>query len=156
MVKKIKKFADGGDVPDNIKTLAKQGTPTVAPKTFGEISGMPAGVDAAWRQAMDNLRNNNPVRDAFGKPIVIGMGWGGSGKNTNDSQAMMDLIGAAIKKGPVLDENGNTLKLPGLGMKKGGVVKAKSKCMKKGGSVSSASKRADGIAVKGKTRGKIR
>jgi hypothetical protein len=36
-------------------------------------------------------------------------------------------------------------------MKKGGSVKK----MAKGGSVGSASKRADGIAVKGKTRGKI-
>ncbi len=35
-------------------------------------------------------------------------------------------------------------------MKKGGAVK-----YKKGGSVSSASKRADGIATKGKTKGKI-
>ena len=35
--------------------------------------------------------------------------------------------------------------------KKGGKVK----CMKKGGSVSSASKRADGIASKGKTKGKF-
>jgi len=35
--------------------------------------------------------------------------------------------------------------------KKGGMIKK----MAKGGSVSSASKRADGIAVKGKTRGKI-
>jgi hypothetical protein len=37
--------------------------------------------------------------------------------------------------------------------KKGGAIKAKK--MSSGGSVSSASKRADGIAVKGKTRGKI-
>jgi hypothetical protein len=37
------------------------------------------------------------------------------------------------------------------GKKKGGMVKK----MASGGSVSSASKRADGIAVKGKTRGKI-
>jgi hypothetical protein len=42
---------------------------------------------------------------------------------------------------------------PTAPMKKGGKVKAK--CMAKGGSVSSASKRADGIATKGKTRGKI-
>ena len=39
----------------------------------------------------------------------------------------------------------------GPNMKKGGKVK----CMKKGGSVSSASKRADGCAVKGKTKGRI-
>ena len=38
-----------------------------------------------------------------------------------------------------------------MSKKKGGAVKK----MAKGGSVSSASKRADGIAVKGKTRGKI-
>ena len=37
--------------------------------------------------------------------------------------------------------------------KKGGAIKAKK--MASGGSVSSASKRADGIATKGKTRGKI-
>ena len=39
----------------------------------------------------------------------------------------------------------------GLGMKKGGKVKK----MKKGGTVSSASKRADGIAIKGKTKGRM-
>jgi hypothetical protein len=46
-----------------------------------------------------------------------------------------------------------------IGMKKGGVVKmAKGGAVKKfasGGSVSSASRRADGIAVKGKTRGRM-
>jgi len=42
---------------------------------------------------------------------------------------------------------------PGYNMKKGGAVKSKK--MASGGSVSSASKRADGIATKGKTRGKI-
>jgi hypothetical protein len=43
------------------------------------------------------------------------------------------------------------------GMKKGGAVKKKasSKTYKSGGSVSSASKRADGCAIKGKTKGKI-
>ena len=37
------------------------------------------------------------------------------------------------------------------GMKKGGKVKK----MDKGGSVSSASKRADGVAIRGKTRGRM-
>ena len=50
--------------------------------------------------------------------------------------------------------SGNTQPL-GLGameaFKKGGAVKK----MKKGGTVSSASKRADGIAVKGKTKGRF-
>ena len=44
-------------------------------------------------------------------------------------------------------------KFEGNGMKKGGKVKAKK--MAKGGSVGSASKRADGCCVKGKTRGRI-
>ena len=41
----------------------------------------------------------------------------------------------------------------GGGEKRGGLMKAKK--MAKGGSVGSASKRADGIAIKGKTRGKM-
>ena len=41
--------------------------------------------------------------------------------------------------------------VPGEYRKKGGMIKK----MAKGGSVSSASKRADGIATKGKTKGKI-
>ena len=45
--------------------------------------------------------------------------------------------------------------LRGAFMRKGGRVKAKTKTYKSGGSVSGASKRADGIATKGKTRGKM-
>jgi hypothetical protein len=45
------------------------------------------------------------------------------------------------------------MKNTGSFKKKGGAIKAKK--MASGGKVSSASKRADGIAVKGKTRGKI-
>jgi hypothetical protein len=43
----------------------------------------------------------------------------------------------------------------GYNMKKGGAVKSKSKCMSSGGKISSASKRADGCATKGKTRGRM-
>ena len=42
-----------------------------------------------------------------------------------------------------------------MGMKKGGAVKKKASSYKSGGSVSSASKRADGCAIKGKTKGKM-
>jgi hypothetical protein len=45
--------------------------------------------------------------------------------------------------------------LRGAFMRKGGRVKTKTKSYKSGGTVSSASKRADGIATKGKTRGKM-
>ena len=55
--------------------------------------------------------------------------------------AQMDATQGPIKRGLTA----------GLGMKKGGKVKK----MAKGGSVGSASKRADGIAQRGKTRGKM-
>ena len=47
--------------------------------------------------------------------------------------------------------SGAEAKKLGLGMKKGGAVKK----MASGGSVSSASKRADGCAIKGKTKGRM-
>jgi hypothetical protein len=55
--------------------------------------------------------------------------------------AQMDATQGPIKRGLTA----------GLGMKKGGKVKK----MAKGGSVGSASKRADGCAKRGKTRGKM-
>ena len=62
---------------------------------------------------------------------------------------MLDRLGGGNRVGmipPKIDSFGST-----PGAKKGGMVKK----MAKGGSVSSASKRADGCAVKGKTRGKM-
>lgn len=67
--------------------------------------------------------------------------------------AMLGLIPAALDynaKDKDKDKKDATVKTPG--MKRGGAVKK----MAKGGSVSSASKRADGCAQRGKTRGKMR
>jgi len=67
--------------------------------------------------------------------------------------AMLGLIPAALDynaKDKDKDKKDATVKTPG--MKHGGAVKK----MAKGGSVSSASKRADGCAQRGKTRGKLR
>ncbi len=67
--------------------------------------------------------------------------------------AMLGLIPAALDynaKDKDKDKKDATVKTPG--MKHGGPVKK----MAKGGSVSSASKRADGCAQRGKTRGKMR
>ncbi len=69
--------------------------------------------------------------------------------------AMLGLIPAALDynakdKDKDKDKKDATGKVPG--MKHGGPVKK----MAKGGSVSSASKRADGCAQRGKTRGKLR
>jgi len=64
-------------------------------------------------------------------------------------------MGTIARKSPyVYDEHqGGVHGDAGYGSKRGGLMKAKK--MSSGGSVSSASKRADGIAVKGKTRGKM-
>ena len=65
--------------------------------------------------------------------------------------AMLGLIPAALDyNAKDKDKKDATVKTPG--MKHGGAVKK----MAKGGSVSSASKRADGCAQRGKTRGKMR
>jgi len=67
--------------------------------------------------------------------------------------AMLGLIPAALDynaKDKDKDKKDATGKAPG--MKRGGVVQKYAK----GGSVSSASKRADGCAQRGKTRGKMR
>ena len=61
---------------------------------------------------------------------------------------MLDTIKKSLSGPTVRDAQGNIEY-----KKKGGAIKAKNYA--KGGSVSSASKRADGIATKGKTRGKI-
>lgn len=64
-------------------------------------------------------------------------------------EAMQEAADAAMRRRE--ETAPTTATTMGQGMKKGG----KTKCMKKGGSVSSASKRADGIAQRGKTKGKI-
>ena len=61
--------------------------------------------------------------------------------------------GIELKAGKPSAEKSYELK-PEL-KKKGGKVKAKCGCMSSGGKVSSASKRADGCATKGKTKGRL-
>ena len=62
-------------------------------------------------------------------------------------QAMQEAADAAMRVKEAMAPTTATT----MGRKKGGKIS----CMKKGGSVSSASKRADGIAQRGKTKGKM-
>ncbi len=78
-------------------------------------------------------------------------------KVTPEIQGMADMS-SAIARGPVpnpLNPTGslNGPRFGGMGMKKGGKVKVKS--MASGGKVSSASSRADGCVMKGKTKGRF-
>jgi hypothetical protein len=58
---------------------------------------------------------------------------------------------STIRPGSVFGDGSGLTSFGGRRMKEGGAVKK----MAKGGSVSSASKRADGCAIKGKTKGKV-
>jgi len=79
----------------------------------------------------------NKMADKEGKALA-------KDKKGMTAAQMSDARGRAMKKG------GATMKAKGKKMMNGGKVKA----YKKGGSVSSASKRADGIAQRGHTRGR--
>ena len=92
---------------------------------------------------------------------------GGALARTGGSSAPMNAKGAAMKKGGKVEGLKGAIKGAALGspkirkqMKEGvtaAAKKVKSKLgMKKGGMVSSASKRADGIAQRGRTRGQMR
>jgi hypothetical protein len=88
----------------------------------------------------------NEVLGGLGGLIPMAMEKGGG-------SAMLGLIPAALDynaKDKDKDKKDASMKTPG--MKRGGAVKKYAK----GGSVGSASKRADGCAQRGKTRGKMR
>ena len=122
-----------------------------------------------------------PVASQSGSATGITPPPGGAGLASTPAQQMQGLLqgrpvgvsgmgnamrgGRALIPNPVASQTQTPSLMSGFGqpiarvpgMKKGGSVKNKtsSKTYKSGGSVSSASKRADGCAVKGKTRGKM-
>ena len=100
-------------------------------KAGGKVKGYKAGGKV-------KKMNMGGMADKEGRAMAMG--------RLASSPAMMsDARGRAMKKG------GATMKAKGKKMMGGGKVKA----YKKGGSVSSASKRADGIAQKGHTKGRM-
>ena len=86
-------------------------------------------------------RGNKKMRSAAVKEKMMDMMQ--SGEAPRDMKAQLDQTSRE-------SDNEYRRETRGMGMKKGGAVK-----MKKGGSVSSCSKRADGIAQRGKTKCKM-
>ena len=76
------------------------------------------------------------------EPIEMPSRLGASKKSERESVEMPSRLGGSNKR---------TINLPGFGE----VERDKVQALKRGGKVSSASKRADGCAVKGKTKGKM-
>jgi len=106
------------------------------------IKGLP-GVNGA-----PSMGNPTPGNMPLPSKPMPGMG-GSAGLGTVGRQQRAPVIGPQLtpKPGEVPMQNG-------LGILKAPTITSKT-LMKKGGKVSSASSRADGIATKGKTRGKI-
>ena len=158
-----KKFDDGGSVRTGGKYTASGDGPLewqadvpvaaapvaagIGPVRGGPMSGgIGAGLDgiqdAAGRtETLMPFLNNEPGR------LPIGAGLGG-GQDVSRPMGLM--VPSNVPRG--LGSSIGTLgALRAAGMKKGGTVKK----MAKGGSTSSASKRGDGCAVKGKTKGRF-
>lgn len=67
----------------------------------------------------------------------------------------LKILSPVLGAAGVFDKDNDSLKKLGAEEVMPGMAGAKAAGMKKGGKVSSASSRADGIAVKGKTRGRM-
>jgi hypothetical protein len=153
MAKKAKRFANGGDtLPPPIDVIASRP---------GSVSGLGIQSGPGYRL---------PIQSSFNTSRITGGGGGGGGGGSpkpSDSKISMGKIptpvgkvyglrGIPVGKGSLSvgaspfggGKAGATASFP---LKKGGKVKK----MAKGGSVSSASKRGDGCATKGKTKGKM-
>jgi hypothetical protein len=179
-MKKTKKFEDGGptggryvdmgesrnfvaDVPDAVAdapVAAGIGPVRNGPMGGSVGAGLDGIQDAAGRtETLLPFLNNEP------RPISRPIGAGISGLNELNASSppatIMPFVAGnngpePIRRpiGQLMPPRGRGLgaSMAGMGgMKKGGTVKK----MAKGGSVSSASKRADGCAIKGKTKGRI-
>jgi hypothetical protein len=144
--KKIRKFGYGGfadALSQPVKPLPGFASLTMAPS--GQSGGAYGGLDTVNQGSQQIGQSLQTIGDALGKP-------GGGVSNVrpvgdnlvNSSGNIVGQIGPRFPSG-----------MQGTPMKKGGRVKAK-KAYKAGGTVkSSASKRADGCAIKGKTKGRM-
>ena len=152
MAKKTKKYALGGQL---------NSPQVMPPKPMGAPSGPPKSAPVRPMAPANTINKAIPANVssflAANKDgaLTKGPSWASSMQTalknpprvTPEIQGMADMA-SAIARGPrpnPLNPTGslNGPRFAGMGMKKGGKVKA-----------SSASKRADGIAVRGKTRGR--
>jgi hypothetical protein len=184
MAKKTKKYADGGDVyegTDLARAMGVRGVPepgleAVYPEQsiggVGSIKGvggsaMKAAEEAMIRKAQEKAFNR-ANRFASGKirqysPEEKMAEAARLRANVNKIQKKKEYTPRASEEpipnttqeltGKLGGKGGLKFDYDGMEYKKGGAVKAKK--MASGGKVSSASKRADGCATKGKTKGRM-
>lgn len=161
MSKKAKRYDDGGDV----ETQTAQGQNTnigddVRARAMAAMANQPStpaptpskkavgkAITKAVAEEKSESKKASPVQEA--KDVVSGKGasmpksFTAAGGSSKGSSSKADLSGLRFKAPDVLSKYDRTGRDVG------------NWSMKSGGKVGSASKRADGIAMKGKTRGKI-
>ena len=176
-MKKTKKFEDGGStggryvdmgesrvfVPDTPDAVAGPVAAGIGPVRNGPMGGGVGGLNELNSSSPPATLmpfvngNNEPGR------LPTGAGLGGGQDVSRSLLENSPAMERALAMGPLAERVPMGQRMPprgrgiggslaGMGgMKKGGTVKK----MAKGGSVSSASKRGDGCAIKGKTKGRI-
>jgi hypothetical protein len=149
--KKPRKFVGGGfaDLTGSVGPMPGYQSLTMAPRS--QSGGAYGGLDTVNQGSQQIGQSLQTIGDALGKP---GGGGSGLGGGLGGGLGAIGTMGGGL--GSYFDKINDFRKtLGGTPMKKGGRVKAK-KAYKAGGAVkSSASKRADGCAIKGKTKGRM-
>ena len=146
--KKPRKFVGGGfaDLTGSVGPMPGYQSLTMAPRS--QSGGAYGGLDTVNQGSQQIGQSLQTIGDALGKPG--GQGMGGGLYPAGHPNTIGILGGRPF--GNIESISGGKL------MKKGGRVKAKKtkRAYKAGGAVkSSASKRGDGCAVKGKTKGRM-
>ena len=154
---KQKQFMDAA--AHNPKFAKAAGVPVSVAKEFsGASKGMKFGKDT--NTSRPDLQKVNKPKTLHGKMSL--MKEGGNTMASKMNPGMMAIM--AKKKGVAKMSSGGAMPMKdgkpafigdGKGMKHGGMTKAKKMNMGGMANGGSASKRADGVAVKGKTKGKI-
>jgi hypothetical protein len=151
-MKKMKKFAAGGRFVDDGESQryvedAPADVPVAAPVAVGieprQLGPMSGGVGAGLGGIQDISGGRFEDTPAGARSLAMGP--------LAERVPMGQRMPPRGLSGAIGNGVGDLLAMKAAGMKKGGTVKK----MAKGGSVSSASKRADGCAIKGKTKGRF-
>ena len=157
MAKKTKKYADGGDIYEGtplaramgVRGISEPSLEEVYPEQYMGGVGSIKGVGGSAMKAAEEAMIKQAQKKALNRANKFG-----TGKLRKYSDEEKSAMGNKVNKfrlqepPPAVRSLDDPRVLKRLEYKKGGAVKAKSKA-------SSASKRADGIATKGKTRGRM-
>jgi hypothetical protein len=140
-MKKVKKYAEGGELPQAmVDRMAKEENEEMRKMMMAPVKAAGAAAKAVGNKVKEDLTGGaaTGVRLNMGRlPGEAAAKKLGMEKSTDTEKRN---AAAYLRKGYKDDEAKDM---------------AKSKAYKSGGSVSSASKRADGCAMRGKTRGKM-